>query len=241
LEGICLLKFRGGGGAPLRDKNGQILTSRKALISDMKYQHFNVNVDDDYHEVWNKGRGKAGLTNFINKNEQIMGNLNYQPFQGNLQTQNFVNRGGIAEQDQQKPRFNNMQRSQSGHPSRNNNMYIPNHMPMPMQHPVSNNFVPYYAPAMDDMNIMPQYNNTLGDMPIPMMNDNSNNNNFGSYPIPQQNNLNGNNNNPVNHFNNPLDISVSYKNHDVDGDNKRKMKEDYGRTLLDQMEEKKRI
>ena len=56
---------RGGGGAPIRDKNGQIVTSRRALISDPKYNLMNINVDDDYNEVWNKEK-KYGLMNFKN-------------------------------------------------------------------------------------------------------------------------------------------------------------------------------
>lgn len=54
------------------------MTSRKALISDPKYQHFSINVDDDYNDVWSKNK-QYGLVNFVNKNNQIMNDLNYQP------------------------------------------------------------------------------------------------------------------------------------------------------------------
>ena len=45
---------RGGGGAPNRDKSGNIITNRRALISDPKYNFASINVDDDYDEVWNR-------------------------------------------------------------------------------------------------------------------------------------------------------------------------------------------
>ena len=45
---------RGGGGAPNRDKSGNVITYRRALISDPKYNFASINVDDDYDEVWNR-------------------------------------------------------------------------------------------------------------------------------------------------------------------------------------------
>ena len=39
---------RGGGGAPNRDKSGNVITYRRALISDPKYNFASINVDDDY-------------------------------------------------------------------------------------------------------------------------------------------------------------------------------------------------
>ena len=45
---------RGGGGAPNRDKSGNVLTYRRALISDPKYNFASINVDDDYDDVWNR-------------------------------------------------------------------------------------------------------------------------------------------------------------------------------------------
>ena len=57
---------RGGGGAPIRDKNGQIVATRRALISDPKYNLVSINVDDDYNDVWGKDK-RFGLVNFKNK------------------------------------------------------------------------------------------------------------------------------------------------------------------------------
>ena len=45
---------RGGGGAPIRDKSGNIVTNRIALISDPKYNLSKINIDDDYYDVWDK-------------------------------------------------------------------------------------------------------------------------------------------------------------------------------------------
>ena len=61
---------RGGGGAPVRDKNGNIVAVRRNLISDPKYNLVQINVDDDYYDVW--GRDKTyGIINF--KNENVYG------------------------------------------------------------------------------------------------------------------------------------------------------------------------
>ena len=67
---------RGGGGAPNRDKSGNVLTYRRALISDPKYNFASINVDDDYDEVWNKEKRigrfyKNTQDNFINDNNNI--------------------------------------------------------------------------------------------------------------------------------------------------------------------------
>ena len=45
---------RGGGGAPNRDKSGNINANRRGLISNPKYNFASINVDDDYDDVWNK-------------------------------------------------------------------------------------------------------------------------------------------------------------------------------------------
>ena len=71
---------RGGGGAPIRDKSGNIITNRRALISDPKYNLASINVDDDYYEVWNKekriGRYYKNNNNDINNNN-MNNNNNY--------------------------------------------------------------------------------------------------------------------------------------------------------------------
>ena len=65
---------RGGGGAPNRDKAGNILTYRRALISDPKYNFASINIDDDYNEVWGKEKRIGRL--FRNANSPDLNNNN---------------------------------------------------------------------------------------------------------------------------------------------------------------------
>ena len=70
---------RGGGGAPIRDKSGNIVTNRRALISDPKYNLAQINVDDDYYDVWDKekriGRYYKNSSQY-NENNNNLGNNN---------------------------------------------------------------------------------------------------------------------------------------------------------------------
>ena len=72
---------RGGGGAPNRDKSGNIIANRRALISDPKYNFASINVDDDYDEVWNKekriGRFYKNPKEFNINNNNNNNNDNY--------------------------------------------------------------------------------------------------------------------------------------------------------------------
>ena len=68
---ICFPFGRGGGGAPVRDKNGSVVATRRALISDPKYNLVQINVDDDYYDVWGRDK-KFGLV--INKNNNFGNN-----------------------------------------------------------------------------------------------------------------------------------------------------------------------
>ena len=95
---------RGGGGAPIRDKSGNIITNRRALISDNKYNLASINVDDDYYEVWDKGKrigrfynnnnniNNAQYNNNNNYNQQLSntGN-NFRNMDYNNQNQNIYN------------------------------------------------------------------------------------------------------------------------------------------------------
>ena len=65
---------RGGGGAPIRDKSGNIITNRRALISDPKYNLAQINVDDDYYEVWDKEKRIGRYYKNNNSNSQQFGN-----------------------------------------------------------------------------------------------------------------------------------------------------------------------
>ena len=75
---VCYPFGRGGGGAPNRDKSGNILTYRRALISDPKYNFASINVDDDYNKVWGRekriGRFYTNNSEFSNSNNNIANN-----------------------------------------------------------------------------------------------------------------------------------------------------------------------
>ena len=82
---------RGGGGAPNRDKSGNVIAYRRALISDPKYNFASINVDDDYDEVWNKekriGRFYKNAMEPINNNININNENNQnQDFNNNLRS-----------------------------------------------------------------------------------------------------------------------------------------------------------
>ena len=84
---ICFPFGRGGGGAPIRDKSGNIITNRRALISDPKYNLAQINVDDDYYEVWDK---EKRIGRYYRNSSQINGNKNnFNGQQLNNTAQNF--------------------------------------------------------------------------------------------------------------------------------------------------------
>ena len=86
---------RGGGGAPIRDKSGKILTYRRNLISNPKYNQQPINVDDDYDEVWGKEKRigrfyeneSKNINNNINNNEEET----IRPFSTNPQINTIKN------------------------------------------------------------------------------------------------------------------------------------------------------
>ena len=76
---VCYPFGRGGGGAPNRDKSGNVIANRRALISDPKYNFASINVDDDYNEVWRRekriGRFYRNSSEFLNTYNNINNNL----------------------------------------------------------------------------------------------------------------------------------------------------------------------
>ena len=71
---------RGGGGAPVRNKKGEVVAFRRNLISDYKYNQSGINIDDDFDEVWGKRKNNNNVD--INNNNNInLNNLNnrYNP------------------------------------------------------------------------------------------------------------------------------------------------------------------
>ena len=104
---------RGGGGAPIRDKSGNIITNRRALISDPKYNLAQINVDDDYYEVWDKEK-RIGRY-YRNSSQMDVNKNNFNGQQLNSTAQNF---GGMNMNNQgvnNNQEFYNLQQN-SGRP-----------------------------------------------------------------------------------------------------------------------------
>ena len=81
---------RGGGGAPIRDKSGNIVTYRRDLISNPKYNQSPINVDDDFDEVWGKEKkfrkyNKNEYQNINNNNDDFNNDNTIRPFSTNPQ------------------------------------------------------------------------------------------------------------------------------------------------------------
>jgi len=74
---------RSGGGAPVRNKKGEVVAVRRNLISDYKYNQFGINVDDDFDEI--RGKRKNNVDNNINLNNR------YTPYQRPFSTINVNN------------------------------------------------------------------------------------------------------------------------------------------------------
>ena len=119
---VCFPFGRGGGGAPIRDKSGNIVTNRRALISDPKYNLASINVDDDYYDVWDKEKRIGRF--YRNGSQYELGNNNLNINQPLSNTgMNFNNnQGGYNQGFQQE----NIGRPYSTNPrfmNNNNNNY----------------------------------------------------------------------------------------------------------------------
>ena len=104
---------RGGGGAPIRDKSGNIITNRRALISDPKYNLAQINVDDDYYEVWDK---EKRIGRYYRNNSQM--DVNKNNFNGQQLNSTAQNFGGMNMNNQgvnNNQEFYNLQQN-SGRP-----------------------------------------------------------------------------------------------------------------------------
>jgi hypothetical protein len=257
---------RGGAGAPIRDKQGNVVTSRKGLISDPKYHHFSINVDDDYEDVMKNSGKQYGMVNFANKNNQVMNQMNYQPLQnmsrlqsgvrgvsssnlmngGEYNSRGQVNFQGVNPNPQvnyQSQFDNNMNTINTMNNQPFINEYNPNQNNQPMMpfnyenNLYSNNPVPSNIPPVQfNPNNIPQMNQQ--NQPMQNFMPPAENPQFYNYnePIP-----NGQINPPASVSNpNNFPLSISYKNSEVDGDQKKKDKQDYGSYLRTQMEIDKR-
>ena len=206
---------KGGGGAPIRDKSGNIVTNRRSLISDPKYNLASINVDDDYYEVYDKekriGRyynyGNNNLNNNNNNYNQQLSNtgnnfrgMNYNNNNNNIQDQ-------YANQNQNFYNNDNFQQMNNGRPYSTNPRYMNN-----------NNMNNY------------NYNNPP---------------NMDYYPEQQNNNYQMQDNiaqNPQ-YFNtlqrpNTKTISLTYDNYEVNNNEQQmQIKENYRQDLLRQIKE----
>ena len=129
---------RGGGGAPIRDKSGNIVTFRRNLISDPKYQSQPINVDDDYDEVWGKekrigrfyvkGNNEShNINNNINNNNyNFNDDNNIRPFSTNPQI-NTIKGNNFYLDNNQNNSYDNTNRMiwNFRHLNNNNNINYP--------------------------------------------------------------------------------------------------------------------
>ena len=119
---VCFPFGRGGGGAPIRDKSGNIVTTRRALISDPKYNLASINVDDDYNDVWDKEKRIGRFyrnnsqydmrTNNINLDNNFNNNQQLSNTTQNFGGMNYNNQGGYNNQNY----FYNTQQQNIGRP-----------------------------------------------------------------------------------------------------------------------------
>ena len=100
---------RGGGGAPIRDKSGKVITFRRHLISDPKYNQSPINVDDDYDEVWGKEKkiGRFNVNQYQNNSNNYDDEENtLRPFSTNPQI-NTIKNNNFNLKNIQNNRYNN--------------------------------------------------------------------------------------------------------------------------------------
>ena len=166
---------KGGGGAPIRDKSGNIVTNRRSLISDPKYNLASINVDDDYYEVYDKekriGRyynyGNNNVNNNNNNYNQQLSNtgnnfrgMNYNNNNNNMQdpysnqNQNFYNNDNFQQMNNGRPYSTNPRYMNNNNMNNYNYNNPPNMDYYPEQQ--NNNYQ-----IQDNIAQNPQYFNTL--------------------------------------------------------------------------------
>ena len=166
---------KGGGGAPIRDKSGNIVTNRRSLISDPKYNLASINVDDDYYEVYDKekriGRyynyGNNNVNNNNNNYNQQLSNtgnnfrgMNYNNNNKNMQdpysnqNQNFYNNDNFQQMNNGRPYSTNPRYMNNNNMNNYNYNNPPNMDYYPEQQ--NNNYQ-----MQDNIAQNPQYFNTL--------------------------------------------------------------------------------
>ncbi len=227
---------RGGAGAPIRDKNGNVVAALRNLVTDPKYNLVQINVDDDYYDVWDKDK-RYGLVNFRNKG--------YDGFVNNLSKSMNFNRVNNNRSDyfSQNLNQNNINRSLST----NQNKSFFNTINGNLNNNLNSNFNSNFN--QDNMNYNFSFNNNNRRFV-----DAENNNNFND-----MNNINYNNeNNQINNLNvineipnkeNQLyensnirnaDLNISYDNYELTNETKRTTQQLYSDFLQNQIREKEK-
>ena len=166
---------KGGGGAPIRDKSGNIVTNRRSLISDPKYNLASINVDDDYYEVYDKEKRIGRYYNYGNNNvnnnnnnynQQLsntgnnFGGMNYNNNNNNMQdpysnqNQNFYNNDNFQQMNNGRPYSTNPRYMNNNNMNNYNYNNPPNMDYYPEQQ--NNNYQ-----MQDNIAQNPQYFNTL--------------------------------------------------------------------------------
>ena len=124
---------KGGGGAPIRDKSGNIVTNRRSLISDVKYNLASINVDDDYYEVYDKEKRIGRYYNYGNNNVNNNNNNYNQQLSNtgnNFRGMNYNNNNNMQDpysnQNQNFYNNDNFQQMNNGRPYSTNPRYMNN-------------------------------------------------------------------------------------------------------------------
>ena len=162
---------KGGGGAPIRDKSGNIVTNRRSLISDPKYNLASINVDDDYYEVYDKEKRIGRYYNYGNNNVNNNNNNYNQQLSNtgnNFRGMNYNNNNNNNIQDQyanQNQNFynnDNFQQMSNGRPYSTNPRYMNNYN---YNNPPNMDYYPEQQnnnyQMQDNIAQNPQYFNTL--------------------------------------------------------------------------------
>lgn len=229
----CFPFGRGGGGAPIRDKNGSIVTSRRGLISNPKYNLMQINVDDDYNEVWDKGI-KYGLLNYKNTLNRNNSNNGMNVNSNFSQTMGYNNNNNNNGQYGNNFLANTAQRSLSARIyGNNNNNNMNNGISNAFNYGISNgmngNFQQQQQPPQfdgygnNDMNQQQMYNNGMDNNNY-LQNDQQQYFNYnGGIDMNQQQNLQPqfiSNTPPPNNNNNAYqqgDPNFNYNNTNING------------------------
>ena len=216
---------RGGGGAPIRDKNGNIVATRRALISDPKYNLISINVDDDFHDVWDKDK-RYGLVNFKNRP------MNIENFKNEYS--NYLNDKYGPNPNRNMNNYNNDMRH-----TLNRNMsaqqIIPNYMQsIQMNQPMMNvSQVPPFRFNNNDYN-----NNSFSERQYNNYSQRSNNMRYSDYPQRRYNDANISQE-QVNEPNiDNAEVNISYDNYELNEETRKRNQESYKDDLLAQIKEK---